>query len=614
MANNMLDLRMGVDARLNASEVSVNESTVGTISYAVDKQNLYIDALIKDGDNKSFEKQMINADKAYVIRDENENIIAKSGYGDYSFQSGFFGESRVKIKLIRAEGYVDATYDFEVINDVDIDINNDYILRYPVYERDGRIKYFKINFINTKRLFINDFSVQFYTPDYNVEYELIDYQSGGAFGDNSHAEGDETIALGNQSHTEGSVTKALGTNSHAEGDFSRANGRNSHAEGRNTEANGDNSHAGGNSTKANGKNSHTEGQNTEANGDNSHAMGLSTISNFNNSTVIGQYNLIKNKYEVVEISQESYTGATNTTYFYIGDKYSFNQEQGYFEISNTLGITTDAWGRITRDQIDEYIQNNEDTSLLFKYMLNSDQKILYENVKVNKSLATINGQMVYTGLDSITFPSTAKSVKTNPHILFAIGNGSSDNNRSDAFIVNLDGNAEIKNNLTIGNDLIVNNSAKIPQITGGLEVYGSLYAQNGLSVYGNFSQSGDSFNTYASSIKLGNITIDSSAYNMVYINSNLGFDIDGQCTFWDTPVDAEGNEFITEDVLQDELGKLITQAWARGAEPPDDTKLFWIRYDGTETYGNGVMYYYVEGEEGTDPLHPGWISMSAIYT
>ena len=95
MANNILDLRMGVDAKLNASTVSVNESTVGTISYAVDSQNLYIDALVKDGDNKSFEKQMINANKAYAIRDENESVIAKTGYGIESFQIGDYEKEKI---------------------------------------------------------------------------------------------------------------------------------------------------------------------------------------------------------------------------------------------------------------------------------------------------------------------------------------------------------------------------------------------------------------------------------------------------------------------------------------------------------------------------------------
>jgi hypothetical protein len=77
---------------------------------------------------------MANANKAYAIRNENEDIVAKSGYGNYSFQSGLFEGPRAKIKLIKTEGYVDATYDFEVINNVNININNDYILRYPAYE------------------------------------------------------------------------------------------------------------------------------------------------------------------------------------------------------------------------------------------------------------------------------------------------------------------------------------------------------------------------------------------------------------------------------------------------------------------------------------------------
>lgn len=85
MANNILDLRMGVDAKL--TDENISELDVGALSYSVDKQNLYIDALKED--KTSVERQMINADKAYAIRNENENIIARSGYGDYSYAEGY---------------------------------------------------------------------------------------------------------------------------------------------------------------------------------------------------------------------------------------------------------------------------------------------------------------------------------------------------------------------------------------------------------------------------------------------------------------------------------------------------------------------------------------------
>ena len=175
MADYMLDLRMGVDAKLNASTVEVNESTAGTISYAVDNRNLRIDAKKADG---TFEKQLINADLAYGVRDGKEDIIAKPGYGNYSFQNGKFREEQItQIKLSRAEGFVDATYNYEKISG-NIDISYTYILKYPAYEQDGKITYHKVDIINSNTLFINDFSVQYYTPDSELAYELIRNQDG----------------------------------------------------------------------------------------------------------------------------------------------------------------------------------------------------------------------------------------------------------------------------------------------------------------------------------------------------------------------------------------------------------------------------------------------------
>lgn len=82
MARYDLDLRMGLDNKLIDANLDV-----GALSYSIDKQNLYIDALKED--KISIERQMLNADKAYSIRNKNEQIVAESGLGDLSFISGF---------------------------------------------------------------------------------------------------------------------------------------------------------------------------------------------------------------------------------------------------------------------------------------------------------------------------------------------------------------------------------------------------------------------------------------------------------------------------------------------------------------------------------------------
>ena len=213
MANNILDLRMGVDAKLNASTSLADKSTIGTISYAVDNQNLYIDALKED--KSTVERQMVNANKAYAIRDENENIIDKTGYGIKSFQICNYEKQKIlQITLSRKEGFVDATFDYTIINGV-VDFNKTYILKYIAYERDREIIYYKAYF-DEDSLNIQDFPVQYYSPVYNQVYDLIEYQDG-AFGDYS-------ISIGKNSESIGKYSCAIGSGVGALGDYSFVSG------------------------------------------------------------------------------------------------------------------------------------------------------------------------------------------------------------------------------------------------------------------------------------------------------------------------------------------------------------------------------------------------------
>ena len=213
MARYDLDLRMGIDAKLNASTALANKSTIGTISYAVDKQNLYIDALKED--KSTAERQIINANKAYAIRDENENIIAKTGYGIKSFQIGDYEKEKIlQITLSRKEGFVDATFDYTIINGV-VDFNKTYILKYIAYERDREIIYYKAYF-DEDSLNIQDFPVQYYSPVYNQVYDLIEYQDG-AFGDYS-------ISIGKNAESIGKYSCAIGSGVSALGDYSFVSG------------------------------------------------------------------------------------------------------------------------------------------------------------------------------------------------------------------------------------------------------------------------------------------------------------------------------------------------------------------------------------------------------
>ena len=90
------------------------------------------------------------------------------------------------------------------------------------------------------------------------------------------AEGESTKALGRSSHAEGNDTQSIGNHSHAEGLRTKAEGYASHAEGYLTNANGGRSHSEGESTKSEGLNSHAEGGSTLSSGTYSHSEGEST--------------------------------------------------------------------------------------------------------------------------------------------------------------------------------------------------------------------------------------------------------------------------------------------------------------------------------------------------
>ena len=111
---------------------------------------------------------------------------------------------------------------------------------------------------------------------FNIYKKNADGDENIASGDYSHAEGLNTIANGHRSHAEGYGTTASGWDSHAEGSRTTASGNSSHAEGTSTTASGNSSHAEGSRTTASGNSSHAEGTSTTASGNSSHAEGKDT--------------------------------------------------------------------------------------------------------------------------------------------------------------------------------------------------------------------------------------------------------------------------------------------------------------------------------------------------
>lgn len=104
----------------------------------------------------------------------------------------------------------------------------------------------------------------------------------------------------------------VGTNSVALGNTVEASGNYSHAEGRLTAAKGASSHAEGQMTIVNGTGAHGEGFNTRASGTYSHAEGRNTSATGDAQHVSGKYN--------VEDSHASWPEWTANTSYEVGDK------------------------------------------------------------------------------------------------------------------------------------------------------------------------------------------------------------------------------------------------------------------------------------------------------
>lgn len=129
-----------------------------------------------------------------------------------------------------------------------------------------------------------------------------------AIGEYSHSEGHNTIAYGKEAHAEGESSKKcseellVSDNSEniyqdwiskdASEKYSAAYGNWSHVEGQNSLALGSRSHAEGWMTVAKAGAAHAEGRGTEARAGNSHAEGLGTVANQTEQHVQGRYNLI----------------------------------------------------------------------------------------------------------------------------------------------------------------------------------------------------------------------------------------------------------------------------------------------------------------------------------
>ena len=210
----------------------------------------------------------------------------------------------------------------------------------------------------------------------------VEGYNNSAMTDYSHAEGTETVASGVASHTEGIHTVSDGEGSHAEGYWTAAYGLHSHAEGESILNASGTGYA--NILKAEGRASHAEGRATIASGDYSHAEGI--------------YNTANGAASHAEGRDNTANGAAS------------HAEGGYLGTQTLAGNTVSG--------------------------ASSHVGGVYSNVSSSYSFAHGYGLKTMGNIAQATF---GKYNYPYGSALFCVGNGSSDTDRKNAFLITSDG-------------------------------------------------------------------------------------------------------------------------------------------------------------------------------
>jgi len=173
--------------------------------------------------------------------------------------------------------------------------------------------------------------------------------------------------------------------------------------------------------------------------------------------------------------------------------------------------------------------------------------------------------------------------------LFIIGNGEADDKRANVFTVSLEGNVFASGNLNC-KELVVSASLEVKndiKVTDGNIIVekGNINAVNGnfsndiSAVNGTFSGDMSAANgNFSGTLKVNDKEVATSESVNTSIESaktELGRDIDA-----------------LEESVETMISTIVTDVWYRGSTPPTNSKLLWVRHDGTDTYGNGVLYYF----------------------
>ena len=292
-----------------------------------------------------------------------------------------------------------------------------------------------------------------------------------ASGTNSFAEGGGTTASGGQAHAEGGGSTASGNNSHAEGGGSTASGQNSHAEGGGTTASAYGAHAEGGSSNASGNNSHAEGSGTRASGANSHAEGGSSLASAQNAHAEGGATTASHSGAHAEGASSLACGSP-----------SHAEGAGTIasgSCAHAEGLSSVASG--TNSHAEGYntiaIGANEHTSGIYNIADSASAWIAETSYEVG-DLISIEQPFTDGSGESRTRTVIYRCKTANSdsdftvskweeygQYLFVIGNGTSNNARSNAASIDWDGNERLKGDLYVGCNADGSGGAKAATLT-----------------------------------------------------------------------------------------------------------------------------------------------------
>ena len=303
----------------------------------------------------------------------------------------------------------------------------------------------------------------------NGNYAHAEGNATTAHGRHSHAEGDATIANADDAHAEGKQTTALGSRSHAEGLQTSAKGSTSHAEGYLTLAYGDKSHAEGEGSTAYAACSHAEGENTYARDTDAHAEGYGTTAHSSYSHAEGYETSAGSTGHAEGYRTCTYGEASHAEgyYTYASENYSHaegNQTTAFGEGSHAEGYSTSAVGNYSHA---EGVQTSAKEEGNHAEGYSTLAYGSYSHAEGN--LTTAYGNNSHAGgfgTCAVADNSVAIGSFNDPSedYAFVIGDGNSENNRSNLFTVAWDGTVEV-NGQPIGGT--VTNVATGVGLTGG---------------------------------------------------------------------------------------------------------------------------------------------------